>query len=189
MAQGIGATRPDTAKDAPQASFLGRAGSKGLPGQAPHLVPTSLKWLPSGKDEPYSQMTAEERLRFALWLQAAEKQNTKVLKDLLVESGPIRYRDGNHSEYVADFVPAEKKFYPYHDAVAILNEWFKAHSDDHGLRHKLTISGLSSALKAEKRAELAKNMTRIADVRVDTELRIMRGVNRREERAARESKS
>lgn len=90
---------------------------------------------------------------------------------------------------MTDFVPAEKKFYPYRDAVAILDEWLRAHSDDQALRDKLTISGLSSALKAEKRAELAKNLTRIADVRVDTELRIMRGVNGREERAARESKS
>ncbi len=57
---------------------------------------------------PYSQMTAEQRLRFALWLQEAEKQNTKVLKDLMVERGPIRYRDGNEGEYLADFVPVER---------------------------------------------------------------------------------
>jgi hypothetical protein len=71
---------------------------------------------------PYGQMTAEERLRFAQWLQGAEKQNTKVLKDLMVELGPIQYRDGNEAAYLADFVPAEKKFYPYRDAVSILDE-------------------------------------------------------------------
>lgn len=124
------------------------------------------------KTNPYSQMTAEERLRFALWLQEAEKQNTSVLKDLMVEHGGIRYRDGNQGEYVADFVPVEKKFYPYDVAVGILDEWFRAHRDDQHLRDKLTISGLSSALKAEKRAELAQQLTRIAAVRVDTELRI-----------------
>jgi hypothetical protein len=48
----------------------------------------------------------------------------------------------------------------------------------------LTISGLSSALKAEKRAELAKKLTTIADVRVDTELRIGREGNDRRERGA-----
>src|SRR5229473_1945010 len=37
---------------------------------------------------PYGQMTAEERLRFALWLREAEKENTRVLKDLMVEGGP-----------------------------------------------------------------------------------------------------
>src|SRR6266851_1234345 len=133
-----------------------------------------LNGCPVAETNPYGQMTAEERLRFALWLQEAEKQNTKVLKDLMVERGPIHYRDGNQSEYLADFVPAEKKFYPYRDAVAILDEWFRAHADDRNLREKLTVSGLSSALKAEKRAEMAQKLAAIADVRVDTELKIGR---------------
>ncbi|PYU84936.1 MAG: hypothetical protein DMG50_02735 [Acidobacteria bacterium] len=55
-------------------------------------------------------MTAEERL--PSWLQAAEKQNTRVLKDLMVERGPIHYREENQSEYVAEFIPTEKKLYP-----------------------------------------------------------------------------
>jgi hypothetical protein len=50
------------------------------------------------------------------------KQNTKVLKDLMVELGPIHYREGNEGAYLADFVTAEKKFYPYRDAVSILQE-------------------------------------------------------------------
>ena len=119
-------------------------------------------------------MTGEERLRFALWLGEAEKQNTRVLKDLMVERGPICYRDENQSEYVADFVPTEKRFYPYRDAVSILDQWFSAHPDERGLRDKLTISGLSSALKAEKRAELAQKLVSITDVRVETELKIGR---------------
>ena len=122
-------------------------------------------------------MTGEQRLRFALWLQEAEKQNTRLLKDLLVEGGPIRYRDENQSEYVADFVPTEKKFYPYRDAVFILDEWFSTHPGERSLRDKLTISGLSTALKAEKRAELAGNLADIADVRVETELRVGREGN------------
>jgi hypothetical protein len=90
-------------------------------------------------------MTAERRLRFALCLQGAEKQNTKVPKDLMVKRGPIRYRDGNQNDHVAEFVPVEKKFYPYRVAVSILDEWFRAHSDEQGLRDKLTVSGLVSA--------------------------------------------
>jgi len=119
-------------------------------------------------------MTAEERLRFALWVQEAEKQNTKVLKDFMVERGPIRYRDDNQGGYVADFVPTEKRFYPYRDGVSILDEWFRTHPDERGLRDKLTISGLSSALKAEKRAELVQKLATITDVRVETELKIGR---------------
>lgn len=157
---------------------------KASPGRHCTWCPLLLNGCPVAKTNPYGQMTAEERLRFALWLQEAEKQNTKVLKDLMVQRGLICYRDGNEGEYVADFVPVEKRFYPYRDAIAILDEWFRARSDDQALRDKLTISGLSLALKAEKRAGLAQKLTKIADVRVDTELRIGREGNNRRERGA-----
>lgn len=151
-----------------------RRNLKASPGRHCTWCPLLLKGCPVTKTNPYAQMSAEERLRFALWLEEAEKHNAKLLKDLIVERGPICYCDGNQNEYVAHFVPVEKKFYPYRDAGAILDQWFRAHSDDQALRDKLTISGLSSALKAERRAELAQKMTKIADVRVDTELRIGR---------------
>jgi len=51
--------------------------------------PLLLNGCPVAQTNPYSQITAEERLRFALWLQEAEKQNAKVLKDLMGEHGPI----------------------------------------------------------------------------------------------------
>jgi len=75
---------------------------KASPGRHCTWCPLLLNGCPVAKTNPYSQMTAQERLRFALWLQEAEKQNTKVLKDLMVERGPIRYRDGNEGEYLAD---------------------------------------------------------------------------------------
>jgi hypothetical protein len=144
------------------------------PGRHCTWCPLLLNGCPVAETNPYGQMTAEQRLRFALWLQEAEKQNTRVLKELMVEHGPIRYRDENKSEYVAGFVPIEKKFYPYQDCVSILDEWFTTHPDERGLRDKLTVSGLSSAIKAEKRAELAHKLAEIADVRVETDLRIGR---------------
>jgi len=153
---------------------LGDRHWKASPGRHCTWCPLLLNGCPVAETNPYGQMTAQERLRFALWLQEAEKHNTRVLKDLMVERGPIQYRDGNQGEYVADFVPVEKKFYPYRDSVSILDEWFRAHPDDQGLQDKLTVSGLSSALRADKRAELAEKLTNIADMRVDTELRIGR---------------
>lgn len=158
---------------------------KASPGRHCTWCPLLLSRCPVAETNPYGQMTAEGRLRFALWLQEAEKQNTKVLKDLLVERGPIHYRDGNQGEYLADFVPVEKKFYPYRDAVSALEEWFRAHPDERGLKDKLTISGLSSALKAEKRSELAQKLATITDVRVETELKIGReGKNGSKERSS-----
>lgn len=144
------------------------------PGRHCTWCPLLLSGCPVAQTNPYSQMTAEQRLRFALWLQEAEKQNTKVLKELMVELGTIHYRDGNESEYLADFVPVEKKFYPFPDAVSILNEWFTTHPEERALRDKLTVSGLSSAIKAEKRAELARKLAGVVDVHVETELRIGR---------------
>ena len=150
---------------------------KTSPGRHCTWCPLLLNGCPVGETNPYARMTAERRLRFALWLQEAEKQNTKVLKDLMVKRGPIHYRDGNQNEHLAEFVPVEKKFYPYRDAVSILDEWFSAHSDEQGLRDKLTVSGLSAALKAEKRAELAQKLAGVADVHFETELRIGRERN------------
>jgi hypothetical protein len=157
---------------------------KASPGRHCTWCPLLLNGCPVAKTNPYGQMTAEERLRFALWLQEAEKQNTKVLKDLMVERGPICYRDGNEGEYLADFVPIEKKFYPYRDAASILNEWFSAHPEELALRDKLTISGLSSAIKADKRAELAQKLAGIVDVHVETELKFGRATNGSKERSS-----
>jgi hypothetical protein len=147
---------------------------KASPGRHCTWCPLLLNGCPVAETNPYGQMTPEQRLRFALWLQEAEKQNTRVLKELMVEHGPISYRDENESEYVACFVPIEKRFYPYQDGVSILDEWFTTHPDERTLREKLTISGLSSAIKAEKRFELAQKLAEIADVRVETDLRIGR---------------
>jgi PD-(D/E)XK nuclease superfamily len=147
---------------------------KTSPGRHCTWCPLLLNGCPVAETNPYARMTAEGRLRFALWLQEAEKQNTRVLKNLMVKRGPIHYRDGNQNEHLAEFVSVEKKFYPYRDAVSILDEWFSAHSDELGLREKLTVSGLSSALKAEKRAELAQKLAGVADVHFETELRIGR---------------
>ena len=153
------------------------------PGRHCTWCPLLLSGCPVAETNPYSQMTAEQRLRFALWLQEAEKQNTKVLKDLVVEHGPIYCRDGNEGKYVADFVPVEKRFYPYRDAGSILDEWFATHPEEQPLRDRLTISGLSSAIKAEKRTGLAQRLAGIVEVHVETELRIGRTTSSNKERS------
>jgi hypothetical protein len=166
-----------------ESSFSDDRDFKVSPGRHCTWCPLLLSGCPVAQTNPYSQMTAEQRLRFALWLQEAEKQNTKVLKDLMVEREPIHYHDGNEGEYVADFVPVEKKFYPYREAGAILNEWFTTHPEERALRDKLTISGVASAIKAEKRADLAQKLAGIVEVRVETELRIGRATSGNKERS------
>jgi len=92
----------------------------------------------------------------------------------MVEHGPVRYCDENEGEYVADFVPVEKRSYPFRDAVSILDAWFKTHPEGQTLRNRLTISHLSCALKAKKRAELVQRLTGAVSLHVETELRIGR---------------
>src|SRR5260370_30161648 len=150
---------------------------KTSPGRHCTWCPLLLNGCPVAETNPYARMTAEGRLRFALWLQEAEKQNTKVLKDLMLKRGPIHYRDGNQTEHLAEFVPVAKKVYPYRDAVSILDEWLGTHPHEQGLRDKLTVSGLSSALKADKRAELLEKLAGVADVHFETQLRIGRARN------------
>lgn len=147
---------------------------KASPGRHCTWCPLLLNGCPVANTNPYAQMTAEERLRFALWLQEAEKQNTKVLKDLLVERGPVRYKDENQTEYIADFVPVEKKFYPYEEATAALDEWFKTHPEDRDFAKRLTLSGLSAPLKAKKRTDLAAKLGEVVETRVNTELKVGR---------------
>lgn len=147
---------------------------KASPGRHCTWCPLLLNGCPVSKTNPYAQMTAEERLRFALWLQEAEEQNTKVLKDLMLEHGPIGYRDENETEYLADFVSVERKFYPFEGARAVLDEWRRAHPEDRAFVNRLTVSGLSSPLKAKKRSALAAQFADLADIRVEAELRMGR---------------
>lgn len=157
-----------------EVSAYGAGNPKASAGRHCTWCPLLLSGCPVSATNPYGQMTAEERLQFALWLQEAEKQNTKVLKEVMVERGPVRYRDENQHEYIADFVPVEKKFYPYEEAAPVLEEWMRTHPEDKTLMNRLNVSGLSSPLKAQKRAELAGRLTELAEVRVDTELKIGR---------------
>jgi PD-(D/E)XK nuclease superfamily len=151
------------------------------PGRHCTWCPLLLNGCPVAKTNPYRRMTPERRLRFALWLQQAERHNTIVLKDLVTERGPIRYRDENQNEYVAAFEAVEKKSYPYNKVSSVLAEWVKGHPEDRELMEGLSASGLSSRVKAKKRGALFKELQALAIVRVDTELKIGRAETRETE--------
>ena len=152
--------------------------AKASPGRHCTWCPLLLNSCPVAKTNPYRRMTPERRLRFALWLQQAERHNTSVLKDLVTERGPIHYCDENQVEYVAAFEAVEKKSYPYNKVASVLAEWVKAHPEDEGLIEVLTASGLSSRLKAKKRKALSEELQAVANIRVDTELKIGRAETR-----------
>lgn len=148
--------------------------AKASPGRHCTWCPLLLNSCPVAKTNPYRRMTPERRLRFALWLQQAERHNTIVLKDLVTERGPIHYRDENQNEYVAAFEAVERKSYPYNKVASVLAEWVEAHPEDKELIEGLSASGLSSRLKAKKRRALSEELQALANVRVDTQLKIGR---------------
>ena len=148
--------------------------AKASPGRHCTWCPLLLNSCPVAKTNPYRRMTPERRLRFALWLQQAERHNALVLKDLVTERGPIRYRDENQNEYVAAFEAVEKRSYPYNKVASVLAEWIEAHPEDKELMEGLSASGLSSRLKAKKRRALSEELQALANVRVDTQLKIGR---------------
>src|SRR5260370_12934173 len=152
----------------------GSRAAKASPGRHCAWCPVLLDSCPVAKTNPYRRMSPERRLRFALWLQHAERHNTIVLKDLVTERGPIYYRDENQNEYVAAFEAVEKKSYPYNKVASVLAEWVEEHPEDKELMEGLSASGLSSRLKAKKRRALAEELQALANVRVDTELKIGR---------------
>jgi len=148
--------------------------AKASPGRHCTWCPLLLNSCPVAKTNPYRRMTPERRLRFALWLQQAERHNTIVLKDLVTERGPIHYRDENQNEYVAAFEAVQKRSYPYNKVASLLTEWVEAHPEDKELMEGLSASGLSSRLKAKKRRALSDELQALANVRVDTQLKIGR---------------
>src|SRR5882762_1240992 len=78
------------------------------------------------------------------------------------------------NEYVAALEAVEKRSYPYNKVASVLAEWIEAHPEDKELMEGLIASGLSSRLKAKKRRALSEELQALANVRVDTQLKIGR---------------
>ena len=148
------------------------------------FCPLLLTECPMREVNPYSQLKPEERVGLALWMTAAKKENDRILKEWLAESGPIRYEDQNGTPYIAQFVEQERKSYPLDKATDVLSDWIESHPKDSVLVTKLTVSGLSSPLKAEKYAALAKSLIQIADVKKITKMSIGLADDEEEEQGA-----
>lgn len=120
-----------------------------MPGRHCAWCPKLMGNCPIREINPYTNQSVEDRVKFGVWLQAAKKQNDQVLKDLVMAQGPVKVRDDNGNAYEADFMLTEKSSYPA-SVLPIVAEM------DPALIEKLTIGGLSSPLKAKKRAPLAE---------------------------------
>ncbi len=136
-------------------------------------IPTEgRKGCPLAMTNPYATMTPEERVSFAVWLREAQKQNEKVLKNMMVERGTIRAQDGNGAVYAAEFVAQACKSYPLAETGSALVDWLNLHPNDAGFAEHLTVSGLHSPLKAKKREELKARLDEVAVTQLVTKLRV-----------------
>lgn len=142
------------------------------PGRQCAYCPLLLTECPMLNVNPFANVPKEERVAIALWMTAAKKENDRILKDWLIEGEPIVYADKNGTKYVAQFKESERKSYPLGSVTSLLSAWILENKKDVDLWQKLTVGGLSSPLKAEKRRDLAKQMVEIADIKKLTKLSI-----------------
>jgi hypothetical protein len=144
------------------------------PGRQCTWCPLLLSGCPMQNVNPYGNLQPAERVALALWMNAAKKQNDQVIKDWLIEGGPVEYRDANDVRYLAEFKKQDRKSFPLGQSFNILAEWMEANPADRDLATKLSVSGLSSPLKAIKRAPLKSEMEMVASVKTITKLVIGR---------------
>ena len=125
-----------------------------------------LRKCPLGDTNPMTQ-DPEEMARFGAWLTQASKQNTAALKALVNIQGPITITDGNGTKYEAGFHLQERSSYPLDDCLPVIMQ----HEPE--LAGKLTISGLSSPLKAKKRSKLAAELAGLKTTKAQTRFGII----------------
>jgi hypothetical protein len=127
---------------------------------------------PLSKLNPYLNLTPEQRLAHTVWLKGALAHNTEILRDVVVEHGPIECGDDAGGRLRAEFRAKTIRSYPIAFALPILNDWRQSHPGDGYMLDGLTVGGLSSPLKAKKRIDLAAQLGQVAEVRVQTELKV-----------------
>ncbi|MGH9522210.1 MAG: PD-(D/E)XK nuclease family protein [Terriglobales bacterium] len=145
-----------------------------MPG--PHCLycPLLTDGCPVGAINPYAEQSAEDRARFAIWLIQAKKKNDGILKEIVNAGGPVRVQDDNGNAFEAGFQLKYKSGYPLKDCYPLIAV------NDPELVSKLTISGLSSPLKAKKRAGLREMLEPLAVSTASTRFGIS-GVEEEEE--------
>ena len=147
------------------------------PKATPHkgclYCPLLLNGCPIDKANPYGKLSAAERLRLQVYLEAALKVNQSILKEW-AEKEPISVEDENGANYTASFVPRKRTRYALDNTLSIIDAWDREHSED-PLRPHLAIgaSELNELAKArKKRPELAETLSGVAEVVPYTEFQI-----------------
>lgn len=137
-----------------------------LPGSHCVYCPLLAQGCPIEKN-PYGG--PEGNLLNVLYFRQALKRAEEAVRAEADKTGPITVKDNLGTEYVAGWGIREKKKFSL-DALPALLAWCKAKRED--LLPKLSISGLSSLLKAKKRAALADAMANFCEVHTESVFRV-----------------
>lgn len=145
-----------------------------MPGAHCLYCPLLTDGCPIAAVNDYAEQSAEDRTRFAIWLIQAKKKNDAILKDIVNAGGPVRVQDDNGNAFNVGFQLRYKTSYPLKDCYPLIA------ANDPELVSKLTISGLSSPLKAKKRSTLREALEPLAVSTASTRFGIS-GVEEEEE--------
>jgi hypothetical protein len=74
-----------------------------MPGAHCAYCPKLFTGCPIEDMNPYTEQSAEDRLRFHVWLAQAQKKNREILVHLANVQGPIEVADGNGEKYRGEF--------------------------------------------------------------------------------------
>jgi hypothetical protein len=116
---------------------------------------------------PYKDPTGQ--LFNVLYFKAALKRAEEAVRANADRLGPITVRDGIGTEYTGAWTLKEKRSYDV-NCLPVILAWDKKKKDD--LLHKLTVSGLSSPLKAKKRAALVDELANFVEIKTESQFKV-----------------
>lgn len=119
---------------------------------------------------PQQKMDPTEIVERLVYFKQAAKALEGGLRDYCKEKGPVDYNDGAGHIYRAQWGTQSKKSFPLLETVKLVADWLKQTKED--LTPKLTVSGLSTLLKAKKRSDLADELANVAEVKVSGKFKL-----------------
>jgi hypothetical protein len=148
---------------------------KAIPHKGCIYCPLLLEGCPIDRANPYAKLSAKQRLRLQIYLDAARDTNLTILKEWAEES-PVSVRDDNGVTYSGSFVAKSRTSYALDRTLPIIDGWDEDHPEDK-LRPHLSVgaSEMHSLAKArKKRPKLAETLSSVATVTPYSEFQISR---------------
>jgi hypothetical protein len=151
-----------------------------MPGDHCAYCPKLFGGCPIKELNPYTEQSAEDRLRFQVWLNQASRRNREILVHLAGAQGPLQVEDGNGNKYRGEFKVKSRTAFPLSSTLPVLDDWKTATGEDLSDRLKVGATDLNKYAKAKKRAPLAEQLDGVKIVTSFTEFHIT-GVDEEEE--------